>query len=120
LERVDRTDDLYRRLVGFHINPDGTVNSAAFKLDGKPDGSISVDLARLTTPERCLAVGGKPELGVGALRAEVPLDLGFAVRHDPQPENEAHALIEGEDTKAKCRQLAEKARVIIAPKGRTS
>ena len=48
-------DDLYRRVVPYFIVEGDRISSAAFKdRRGKPDTSISVDLARLTTPIECL------------------------------------------------------------------
>jgi hypothetical protein len=115
LETIAGHDRLYRRLVPQHLRPDGTVNSYAFMLRGQPDPTISVDLARLTTPEETAHRTGKPGAGVGALVAEVPLALGLAVRHDPLPGNAAHSLISGASTKAHCRQLAEAVTVLIRP-----
>ena len=116
---IDDDDELYRRIVSFHINSDGSVNSAAFKLRGNPDPSISVDLAKLTTPQECARRPGRPGFGVAVLVAQVPRSLGFTVRHDPNPAedpgNDAHALIEGDNDKVKCRQLAAAARVLLHP-----
>jgi hypothetical protein len=115
IEEIADNGQLYRRLVSFHINPDGTINSAAFKLRGKPDPSLSVDLARLSTPEETASRAGMPGFGVGVLEASGPRSIGFQVRHDPLPDNPAHSLIEGENTKQKCRRLAEFTTVIISP-----
>ncbi|MBO1347137.1 MAG: hypothetical protein EBE86_006960 [Hormoscilla sp. GUM202] len=114
-EEIVDNDQLYRRLVSFHVNPDGTVNSAAFKRRGKPDNSISVDLARLTTPQETLERSGKEGFGLGVLVAIEPRSQGFDVRHDPLPDNPAHSLIEGENNKRKCRLLAEATTVIVPP-----
>ncbi len=115
-------DDLFRRIVSWQMNPDGTVNSGAFKLQGKPDPSASVELAKLTTAEACLQRAGKPGLGVAALQARVPRAFGLEVRHDPYPKedptNEAHALIIGASTKEQIRKLAQNARVVIPPAAR--
>jgi hypothetical protein len=58
-------DELHRRVVSFNVKPDNTINASAFKLrrPKRPDPEISVDLARMTTAEQCLAVGGIPGLG---------------------------------------------------------
>ena len=106
-ETIADGDALYRRLAPDHINPDGSVNSAAFKLRGKPDPSISVDLARLTSLGESIAVASRPGFRLGLLVAALPRSIGLVVRHDPLPENHAHSLIEGENTKSRCRQLAE-------------
>lgn len=106
VEDIAAGDALYRRLAPEHINADGSVNSAAFKLSGKPDPSISVDLARLTTPADSLAGANRPGFRLGTLIASLPRNIGLRVRHDPLPGNRAHSVIEGENTKSRCRQLA--------------
>jgi hypothetical protein len=108
-------DALYRRLAPGHVDPDGSVNSAAFKLRGRPDFSISVDLAKRTTPEEALARAPRPEFGLGVLLARDARALGFSVRPNPLPDNPAHALIEGPNDRAKCRQLAGATHVLIEP-----
>ena len=104
---ISDEDELYRRLVSQAIRPDGTVSSYAFMLRREPDPSISVDLARLTTPSETATRTGRLGAGVGVFLARVPRALGLHVRHDPQLDNPAHSLIEGAATKAHCRQLAE-------------
>lgn len=120
METIDDEDELFRRLLGFHINPDGTVNSAAYKLRGKPDPSVSVDLARLTTPKETVSRGGLEGVGLGQISASVPRrpELGFNVFHAPEPDNNAHSLVEGENSKAKCRLLAEATVLILRPAAR--
>lgn len=49
-------------------------------------------------------------LTVGYVRS-----LGFEVRHDPLPDNPAHTLVVGENTKAKCSLPAEATVVLITP-----
>ncbi len=117
LEEIADDDRLYRRLAPEHIDPDGTVNSAAFKRGKQYDQSISVDLARLTTPPQVLA--SRPDFGLGILVASAPRSLGFTVRHDPLPDNVAHSLIEGENSRAKSRLLAEATSAVVQPNSRT-
>jgi hypothetical protein len=110
---IDDDDELYRRIVHYFVLDDGRISSSAFKdRRGKPDRSISVDLARLTTPEACLARAPNPSFQLGVLVAGGPRSLGFEVRHDPLPDNAAHALIEGQNTPEKCRRLAEMTRLV--------
>ena len=115
-EEIADDDELYRRLAPGHVDPDGSVNSAAFKVRGRPDLHISVDLARLTTPEVALARAPRSGFGLGVLVARVPRSLGFSVRRDPLTDNGAHALIEGNNDKVKCRLLARATRVLVAPR----
>jgi hypothetical protein len=99
------------------FGPDGsTVLSHAFKLRGKPDPNISVDLARLTTPEETAARGPKPGFGVGRLVAGEVRALGLAVRHDPIEGNPANALIEGAMTRLHCHLLAQATTVVLLPR----
>ena len=120
---VDDTDSLYRRLVAFYIDSNGKVSSSAYKnRQKKPDPQPSVDLARLTTPDKSLSYGGNSGLGVGELPAKVPLDIGFNVQHEPDMQNGnfAHCVILGAHTKETCRLLADATKVILPPPQRTS
>ena len=72
------------------------MDSAAFKVRGRPDPQISVDLARLTTPQATLVRAPRPGFGLGVLVARDPRSLGLTVRHHPLPDNAAHSLIEGQ------------------------
>jgi len=83
------------------------VKSNAYKLNGKPDPSISVDLAKLTTLEESIARGRRDDTLVRVLKVREVKALGLTIRHDPDDENPAHALIEGNQTKAMCKALAE-------------
>jgi hypothetical protein len=118
-EAIADDDQLYRRLVTDNLHPDGTVNSSAFLLRGRPDPHISVDLARLTTVAASVARGRRPGRGLESLVAGVPRELGRSVRHDPNPpevpSNGAHSLVEGEITRSKCRQLARATVVVVVP-----
>lgn len=111
-ERIAPDDELYRRLAPGHL---GTLTRLVYMCNGQPEGEISVDLARLTTPEESVRRARKPSGGLGVLAARAPLDLGFAVRHDPLPENFSHTLIVGENTRQKCYLLAEATRILIQP-----
>jgi hypothetical protein len=123
---IEDDDELYRRLPSEHVKNDGTISSVAFCFRGEPDPSLSVDLAKLTTPQEVLQRARKPGAGVGVITAGVPRGLGLTVRHDPIREdneqglaaNPAHTLIEGltpADRKTKCYLLAEAMTVLIAP-----
>jgi hypothetical protein len=109
-------DQLYRRLALAQVNPDGSVNSGAYKLRGKPDSNISVDLARLSTPEESRARSPRAEDGLGMLVAGPVRALGFLVRHDPLPDNNAHSLIEGPNDRVKSRLLAEMTVLLVRPR----
>jgi hypothetical protein len=108
---IQDADDLYRRIAPAHVNPDGTINSGAFTT--RRGEGLSVNLARLTTPEETLRP--RPTFGLGSLKAAIPTGLGLNVRHAPSPHNHAHSLIEGQNTRAIRRQMAEAAVLFISP-----
>ena len=112
-------DVLYRRVFSYFIRDDGRISSVAFMTRSKkPDPSISVHLARITSAEQCLALGGVPGLGVIALRAAGAFDLGLRVIRDPQPGDPGHCLIEGTTAKQQCVELARASWIVIPPTGR--
>ena len=113
---IENDDELYRRIAAGHLGPDGKVTSAAFKLNGKPDHNISVDLAKLTSAEACLNRAPGPRFGLGVMVSRFPRSLGFNVKHDPLPDNLAHSLIEGQNNKEKCRLLADETKLIVIPR----
>ena len=119
LEEIADRDELYRRLSKrSHIKGNGKVSSAAFKRNKQPENSISVDLARLTTPQESLSSVGedrKAQFVLGVLVAEYPRSIGFCVRHDPLPDNRAHSLIEGQNDGEKCSLLAEATTLLHEP-----
>ena len=102
---------LYRRLAVHNIRQsDGTVHYNAFMRNAdprgrkkEPDPDVSVDLARLTTPEQSLAVADRPDQGIGAIQAGFPRALApgrievvhTPVLEPPERRNPAHASIRG-------------------------
>jgi hypothetical protein len=77
-------------------------SSAAFKTKPNEDG-LSVNIAALTTP--VATAGNINEFGVSEISASTPISLGYECRHNPQPFNDAHALIIG-DTKSIAKKLS--------------
>jgi hypothetical protein len=115
VERIDDHDELYRRILHYHLRPDGSVSSAAFMTRSKkPDPDCSVHLARITSPEESLRLG-LPGQGVVVLYALVPRSIGLSVRHDPQPGDRGHCLIQGLSLKEQCAKLADASRVVVPP-----
>lgn len=103
---IDDEDDLYRRLAATHLNPDGTVNSSAFKRGKGYEASISVDLAKLTTAQESVDRAGRPGFRLGVFQGGLPRSLGFHITHDPLPDNGSHCLIEGYNDRERSRRLA--------------
>jgi hypothetical protein len=102
---ITESDFLYRRFsildepnyaVFWKIeNGQKIPSSAAFKTKSNENG-LSVDIAELTKPE--ITVGNKKEFGVAEISAAIPMSLGYICKHDPMPNNNAHALIIGDTT----------------------
>lgn len=113
MEEIDNADGLYRRIFYQYVRKDGSISSSAYRVDGNPDCSISVYLARLT--DHKAALSGYQKHGLGEIRAGYPRSIGFVVRHDPIADNYAHSLIEGQNSKTKCHQLAENTQLVVVP-----
>lgn len=117
-QEISDDDLLYRRFYHTSRRRDGRLTLATYTLPKTsiPDPEISVDLERLTTPEKTLAKapGG---FGLGVVSAGDVRRLGFTVRCQPLPENDAHCIIEGVITEADCERLAEVTRVHTPPRG---
>ena len=109
---VEEDDALFRRLHEHFVKADGTVSSAAFKTNSKPDNRISTDLAKLTTPRESVNRAGRAGFQLGELTVRGPTSLGFQVIHDPLKENRAHTLIVGVNTKILCKELAKLVRIL--------
>lgn len=121
-DQVDDDDLLYRRFHYTALRRDGRISFDAYlrrKPTTMPDPEISVDLARLTTPEKTLAAA-PPGFGLGELRAGDARRLGFKVSYKPTQKNKAHCIIEGAETEADCDRLAEITRVHTPPPRKSS
>ena len=116
---IEDHDELYRRIHRTQFSRDGEVTPAAFITNWRPDNQVSVDLARLTTPDETLKRGPQDvtHYGLGVLIAGYPRSLAFVVRHFPSPANYAHSLIEGGNSRKKCLLLAEHTKPIRYPGG---
>jgi len=117
-QEISDDDLLYRRFYHKSCRRDGRLTLATYTLPKSsiPDPEISVDLERLTTSEETLAKapGG---FGLGVLSAGDVRRLGFTVRYQPLPDNNAHCIIEGVKTEEDCDRLAEVTRVHTPPRG---
>jgi len=113
---ISDEDALSRRIRRDHLRRNGTVSSMAFKQRGTPLAEISVDVARLTYLEETIARGGGGgPFGVAQLLARVPRHLSFEVRHAPEEDNSAHALVVGHNNDERCALLAEASSVVRRP-----
>src|SRR2546427_12790214 len=96
-------DLLYRRVLRIHLKPDGSFSDGIFG-----DAKLSVDLARLTTPEETAGraavanPGSNQEVvGVVAFQALSAREKDLKVYHaplrarDPFGPNDAHSIVEG-------------------------
>jgi hypothetical protein len=119
MKEVVRDDDNLLRRVIFtnpsYVKPDQSVTSFAFqprKINGLPE-MLSVDIERLTTYEASIV--DRFNYRLYALSAKNVREFGLDCQHDPLPGNYAHALIGGEISKARSRQLASAAKRIHYP-----
>lgn len=107
LQEIADADDLYRRIHPSQVK-DGRPTRAAFT-----DPELSVDLARLTTPEQCLS--GHASHGLASITAGHARSLGQDVFHNPLGTNPAHALVKGKKTPRIGRSLAGSAKWEMLP-----
>jgi len=105
-------DDLYRRVPDVWLKGDGKVSSAAFQNTTNSD-DMSVDLARLTTPQT--TVSEYPTCGVASFRAALARQLGQKVLHAPILGNPAHSMVRGKKSHGIRREFGKGAKVILLP-----
>jgi hypothetical protein len=117
-EVVTDEDNLLRRVIFTnpnHVRPDQSVTSFAFqprKIGGVPE-MLSVEIERLTTYEASIV--DRFNYRLYALSVRTVRQIGLDCVHDPLPENYAHALVTGEISKARSRQMASAAQRIHYP-----
>lgn len=113
---IEVKDEEYilRRIVihPSHIKEDGSISSAAFRLNKNDIDGLSINIKHLTTYQ--LTVVNSKKYRVAELKAAIPRSLELDVIHDPVEGNDAHGLITGSITKSKSRQLSRNA-VFIEP-----
>ena len=115
VRQIDDDDELYRRIAPHFFKQDGSISSSAYKVNGRPDKEISVNLAYLTTIDKTLQ--DRPTFGIGSLIARYPREIELEVVHDPiYPDNKAHSLIKGAHTNEHCSRLAKATSIIKKPK----
>ncbi len=118
VRQIDDDDELYRRIAPNYFKEDGSISSSAYKVNGRPDKEISVNLAYLTTIDKTLQ--DRPTFGVGSLIARYPREIELEVVHYPlYPDNEAHALIKGAN-KTQCSELAKETKILRRPKSQST
>jgi hypothetical protein len=120
LFQIRPDDEVYRRLAPDAVDrATGKARRNAFYLRGEPDHEISVHTARLSpTPHELLAKAQRPHFGMAVLSVAKIRELGLDVQPQPQPGDDAHAIIvEGRRAidRDACDDLAEACEVIIRP-----
>ena len=112
---ISDDDQLLRRVPPYHWvecpGPRCRPSSQTFEDD--PDGSLSVDIARLTTLAAVLS--GHEQYAVIGLSARAARGSGLIVVADPQPQDLAHAIVVGNKTGSRRRALVRSAVWIVAP-----
>lgn len=97
--KINSDELLYRR--GFnspekkYLNPDGTATSRVFKLRPKDNEKLSVDLAKLTTPEK--AVVDSSQYNLFEIKNTSDEEIGLYTVYDAifTSEQNSHCLIIG-------------------------
>lgn len=89
---IEDNDYLLRRITP-HNQQGGVINSPAFM--PREDENLSVDIAKLTTPEECLSRSTVEGCWVVKIKAGSVRELGLEVRHNHRGDNPAHGEIEG-------------------------
>jgi hypothetical protein len=120
VEVITAEDHLYRRLIYGSVKSGKTLRSAYYRRGNLPDPELSVNLARMSTPEQTAQSGPWPGFGVGVLPVAIPIEMDLTVQHAPETNNDAHCLIIGVQTRAQCRLLAEATEVLIHPEPKPS
>lgn len=117
-EIIGDEDNLLRRVIFTdpnYIRPDQTLTSFAFtprKLNGVQE-NLSVDVERLTS--YATSIVDRFNYRLYAVTALQVRQVGLDCEHDPLPDNYAHALIVGNISRSRARQLAASARKIRYP-----
>jgi len=117
LEKISDEDGLYRTIHPLWIKDKG-ITSAAFKqrppldsrLVGRHSLDLSVDIARLTTPEKVLL--SHSGYGIGIITASFVLNLKLVIYHAPEPSNYAHAIVFGKITGSMAKLIARSAKLL--------
>lgn len=111
-EEILNENELYRRFPDVWLKDDGSISSAAFQNTSNTD-DMSVDLDRLTTPEK--TASEYPGCGVASFLAGLARKLGQQVLHDPIPTNIAHSTVRGKKTESIRKKLAKGSTIILLP-----
>lgn len=106
-EEIKDEDELYRRIHPTFIKSHGRISSGAFK-PKTPD--LSVNIARLTTPEKTLY--GYPRHGLGSLPAGTFRIEKLEIYHVSVSCNYAHAIVYGKITDSMAKRIADSANLI--------
>lgn len=113
IEEILDEDDLYRRFRNEYLDNDGNLSSAAFQNTTGTD-DMSVDLARLTIPER--TASDNEIYGVAIINAGFARSNNQIVIHTPLEDNNAHSTVRGKKSRRIKKKLAESAHIILKPK----
>lgn len=110
---ISQDDILYRLITEDQLEPAEAdnpsrrrVRSNAFK---GGTNELSIDIAKLTSPERSVEGLNKHGVMLAEMPASHPASLGFPARYDPLPNNPAHGVLTGTHPrlpKSKCKKLA--------------
>jgi hypothetical protein len=105
-------DELYRRIPQYWVKPNGSLSSASFQNTTGTD-DMSVDLGRLTTPEKTASI--KEGCCVASFYAMLARKNKQEVLHTPVVENYAHSSVRGKKTKKIRREFVNGSTIIFEP-----
>lgn len=100
-EQIPDTANLFLRVHRTWLASDGDINPGFFRnIPDTPDGGMSCDWDRYSTPEQTKQRAKKPELnGVLQFRAgDINGVPNQRLEHDPVDDNQAHSQVFGEKT----------------------
>jgi len=111
---IGNDEILWRRIVPDWLcrETDGTVRPAKVAFIDRLSGEVSVHIASIMQ-DSSLALQGRPQDSLVAIRAGLPRSLGLAIVRDPKTEDPSHALICPSPTPGKARQIAKQSTWIV-------
>jgi len=113
VELILDVDDLHRRVPEIYFNEEtGKISTAAFQNTTGTD-DMSVDLGRLTTPQKTAL--NDPKFGVASFKAGFARKNDQKVFHDPIAENLAHSNVRGKKTSSFRKKLVAESILILRP-----
>jgi hypothetical protein len=112
---------LWRRIYPEWIQQesDGTARPKSFSFIDRRSHELSVHIASVMVDPN-LALQGRPDDSLAAIRAGHPRSLGYALVSDPKPDDPSHALICPSPNQGDARKIAKQATWVVLRKPHSS